>query len=122
MDGRVSLNEEGACPGQSTGLLSAVGVSPRQGTRVLLWLSLSRLPKGPVACLPWGSLAGQAEVSGAGVGGVCPPLPCWQGPRGIQELEVDPGFVAGSPAWPGTRRRLSFHCSGGATNCLDERG
>ena len=35
---------------------------------------------------------------------------------------MEPGFVAGSPAWPCIKRCLSFHYSEGATNCLDERG
>lgn len=90
-----------------------------KGPPILLWLILSRLPAGLVACLPWGSPAGQAEVSGEGVPSASL---CWQEPRGIQESEVDAGFVARSPAWPCTRRRLNFHCSGGATNCLDECG
>lgn len=62
--------------------------------------------------------AGRGELGGS----VPLPPPRWQGPRGIQESEVDPGFVAGSPAWPCVRRHLSFHYSGGATNCPDERG
>lgn len=83
-------------------------------------LSWAGNPNPPLAQSPWGSPAGPAE-GGAGLG--CPSsTPMLAGAQRNPGVKVDPGFVAGSPAWPCVRRRLSFHYSGGATNCLDERG
>lgn len=84
------------------------GVTPGQGTRILHWLSLL-------------GAAQQGQQRGTGWG--CPSSTLMlAGAQRNPGVKVDPGFVAGSPAWPCVRRRLSFHYSGGATNCLDERG
>ena len=72
-DWGLSLNEEGACPewecmapGGCAWHPSPRWHLPWAGNRTFLWLSLGRLPEGLVACLPRGSPAGQAEVSGWG--------------------------------------------------------
>lgn len=59
---------------------------------------LGRDPYFPLAQSPQGNSAGQAEMGRAGVSLSTPPR--WQGPRGIQESEAEPWFVAGSPAGP----------------------